>query len=210
MLSLQSLPVRTAAFGVGVAAHQLFFKKGEWDLWAPSVIGAFLAAQSALVAYLHLWSGSDAIPLREALRIVWLLGCCVTAGTALSILTYRAFFHRLNRFPGPYGARLSNWYVTLLAAKRLHLYEEVEGLHAKYGDFVRLGPQELSVNHPKAIAAINSAQSPCTKGPWYNATKPRVSLQMIRDKKEHAKARKVWDKAFGSKGKSAQFPNISY
>jgi hypothetical protein len=44
-----------------------------------------------------------------------LLHTCLASGVFLaslygSILVYRAFFHRLNHFPGPFAARLSNLY----------------------------------------------------------------------------------------------------
>jgi hypothetical protein len=55
------------------------------------------------------------------------------------VLVYRGLFHRLNRFPGPFFARFSNFYVTSLSAKKLHLYEEVQRLHEQHGDYVRLG-----------------------------------------------------------------------
>jgi hypothetical protein len=63
----------------------------------------------------------------------------LAAGTICSILTYRAAFHRLNVFPGPFKARLSNLYVTALGLKKRHLYKEVQELHRKYGDVVRIG-----------------------------------------------------------------------
>jgi hypothetical protein len=61
----------------------------------------------------------------------------------ISILTYRAFFHRLSRFPGPFRARLSNLYATKLANKDEHMYLEVQELHRRYGDIVRIGSSVL-------------------------------------------------------------------
>ncbi|KAJ9649339.1 hypothetical protein H2199_000114 [Coniosporium tulheliwenetii] len=81
----------------------------------------------------------------------------------------------------------------MLSAKKFHLYEEVQRLHQQYGDFVRLGPSELSVIHPGAVSAIHSPKSACSKGPWYNVLHPMVSLQTIRSKPEHVRRRKVWD-----------------
>lgn len=68
-----------------------------------------------------------------------------------------------------------------------------------------LGPTQLSITHPKAIDAIYSAKSPCTKGPFYNILNPRISLHMIRDHKEHSARRKTWDRALSSKCKSYSF-----
>jgi hypothetical protein len=58
---------------------------------------------------------------------------------------------------------------------------------------------ELSIADPRAVQAVNSARSPCTKGPWYNGMRPRVALQNSRDKQEHSQRRKVWDRGFGAK-----------
>ncbi|KAE8405503.1 cytochrome P450 [Aspergillus pseudonomiae] len=115
------------------------------------------------------------------------------------MLFYRAFWHRLGGYPGPFLARLSNFYVTSLSAKSLHLYEEVRELHRQYGDYVRLGPTELSIADPRAVKALYSGQAKVSKGPWYTVLEPRVSLHMSRDKKEHARRRKVWDQGFSSR-----------
>ncbi len=61
-----------------------------------------------------------------------------------------------------------------------------------------LGPGELSIISPNAAHAILGPGSRCLKSPWYdNGT---VSLQFIRDLKEHASRRRVWDRAFSAKG----------
>ncbi|KAL5337622.1 cytochrome P450 [Aspergillus crustosus] len=112
------------------------------------------------------------------------------------MLFYRAFWHRLSSFPGPFWARLTNLYVTALSAKRLRLYEEIQKLHQQYGDY---GPTELSIADPQAVKALYSSQAKVSKGPWYTVLEPRVSLQMEREKKAHAHRRKVWDQGFGSK-----------
>ncbi|KAH0847540.1 Tryprostatin B 6-hydroxylase [Fonsecaea pedrosoi] len=99
-------------------------------------------------------------------------------------------------------------HVSALGMSKLHLYEEVQALHRQYGDFVRLGPMELSIADPRAIQAVNSAQTPCTKGPWYNGMRPRVALQNSRDKQEHSHRRKVWDRGFGAKSLRDYEPRV--
>lgn len=174
-MDLHSLPVRTAAFAAGVALHQLAFKRGEWDVWATTLVSVFLMVQAFAVLVLQLVPISSLPPslsqihnhtannivkdrftyqtisdnrfytdnLGRSVTAIAGLGLSLVAGLTLSILTYRAFFHRLNRFPGPFAARLSNFYPTYLSAKKLHLYEEVEQLHRQYGDFVRLGRSQM-------------------------------------------------------------------
>jgi hypothetical protein len=65
--------------------------------------------------------------LGVAIRPNWafkVMGCHIL-GIYLNMLCYRAFWHRLSGFSGPFLARLSNFYVTALLAKNLHLYEGV-------------------------------------------------------------------------------------
>jgi cytochrome P450 len=66
--------------------------------------------------------------------------------------------------------------------------------------FTFIGPTELSITDPLAVKALYSSAAKVSKGPWYTVLEPKVSLQMVRDKKEHARRRKVWDQGFSSKG----------
>lgn len=223
MLALQSIATRSAAFSLGVLSHVALFNHGEWDVAAMRLCVFVLSSQALGTAGLLHYFPEDYDTTSVAAKAVagvisfWVLGIFT------SILVYRAFFHRLNIFPGPYPARLTNLYPTALSAKRLHLYEEVQELHKQYGDFVRLGqchsfrfekmlitsgPSELSVNDPRAVAAIHGPQSKCVKGPWYNVLHPAISLQMIRNKPDHIRRRKVWDRGFSAKGKPSYSPAL--
>ncbi|KAH8706024.1 cytochrome P450 monooxygenase [Talaromyces proteolyticus] len=194
----------------GATAHILFYRLGEWDLKSLSlvtnylifvVIGIYIESLNVLDPYFP-------APL-ERYWAIKSVGCHVV-GIYLSIILYRLFWHRLSRFPGPFFAKLSNFYVTALSAKKLHLYEEVENLHKKYGDYVRLGPSELSIADPQAVKYIYGGQAKVRKGPWYTVLEPRVSLHMSRDKQEHARRRKVWDQAFSSKSLRNYEPRVSH
>jgi hypothetical protein len=201
----------------GVATHLIIFRHGEWDVQAPKLV----------LSYWTLLIGAMVLDLAAKARYVdfaapWLVKgvWCHILGIYGSMILYRAFFHRLSQFPGPFFARLSNLYVTSLSARKLHLYEETEKLHKIYGDYVRLGlnylssihldltnltlplgPTELSITDPSAVKAIYSSQAKVSKGPWYTILEPRVSLQTDRDKQDHARRRKVWDQGFSSRGK---------
>jgi hypothetical protein len=115
------------------------------------------------------------------------------------MLIYRAFFHRLGSFPGPPLAKLSKfWHVAQLG--KLDNYKRLDRWHIQYGDFVRIGPSELSIVHPDAVEAIMGARSTCTKGPWYDGGNPLVSMHQCRDRALHDKRRRVWDRGFSIKG----------
>ncbi|GAB1315434.1 hypothetical protein MFIFM68171_05644 [Madurella fahalii] len=190
------------AIASGVAAHLFVFRYGEWDVASPSIFVFYAStfAASAVACYAHL-----GVPISVIAR----LGGCHALGLYGSMLLYRAFFHRLSKYPGPFLARLSNFYITARSMKKLHLFEEVQKLHAQYGDYVRLGPRELSIADPEAVKALYSSQSPVTKGPWYTLLEPRVPLFMARDKQEHARRRKVWDQGFSTKALQGYDPRIT-
>ncbi|KAL2836479.1 cytochrome P450 [Aspergillus pseudoustus] len=200
-------PLRIVAGVSGVCAHLLLFRVGEWDLYAPTIV---LAYGSALIMPIWLeYAGLlNQLTALSGTSIAQLLGFHIL-GVYASMLFYRAFWHRLSHFPGPFWARLSNIYVTTLSAKNFRLFEEVEKLHKQYGDYVRLGPTELSITDPLAIKSLYSSQAKVTKGPWYTVLEPRVSLQMVRDKKEHARRRKVWDQGFSSRALRDYEPRVS-
>ena len=136
---LNTISTCLAAFAAGVAAHVFALRHGEWDVWTVKLIVAFAMLHVAGIAALLKFPINDTVTLSDASRIVSTLGLSIVSGILTSILIYRGFFHRLNRFPGPLPARFSNFYVTYLSARDNHLYEEVQKLHQQYGDIVRLG-----------------------------------------------------------------------
>ncbi|KAH7152666.1 benzoate 4-monooxygenase cytochrome P450 [Dactylonectria macrodidyma] len=208
MVDLQSTQSAQAAFAVGVALHLFLFRFGEWDLATTKIITTAFLSYVALGTGLWQYFPAEYPSPLNGFAIASRLGGALILGLVSSMMLYRGFFHRLRRFPGPFMARFSNFYVTSLSAKNLHLYEEIQSLHKKYGDYVRIGPSEISINDPKAVSIIHSAQSKCGKGPWYNVLHPMVSLQMIRNKSEHIKRRKVWDRGFSAKALRDYEPRV--
>lgn len=199
---MASVPVTkeelAACFAAGVFLHITVFRHGEWDAHSFTLLEAGAALQVILSLFAH-EIFSEAVGASVQHGVLW-AGAAV-AGLLTSIVTYRAFlFHRLRRFPGPFPARLSQFYMTWLSFRRGQIYEDVRALHKKYGDFVRVGPSEISIADPAAFNAVHSATSQCERGPWYNILNPTISLQMVRDRKEHGRRRKAWDRAFSSKG----------
>ncbi|KAL2826293.1 cytochrome P450 [Aspergillus cavernicola] len=197
------------AGATGAATHLFVYRSGEWDLKSTRLVKGY-----TLLSIIALYIDRSNVMARVGISVSpnWAIAVivCHMLGIYISMLFYRAFWHRLSGFPGPVLARLSNFYVTALSAKRLHLYEEVEKLHQQYGDYVRLGPTELSISDPQAAKALYSGQAKVSKGPWYTVLEPRVSLLMSRDKKEHARRRKVWDQGFSSKALRDYEPRVSH
>lgn len=187
-----------ACFAAGVFLHLAIFRRGEWDAHSFTLLEGTAAVQILMSLFAHeLFSESVICSIQHTL--LW--ASSAMAGLYTSILIYRAFFHRLRHFPGPFPARLSQLYMTWLSYRKGQIYEDVRALHRKYGDYVRVGPSEISIADPAAFNAVHSTTSQCERGPWYNILNPTISLQMVRDRKEHARRRKAWDRAFSSKGK---------
>jgi len=139
LLDLHSLLSQAIAFGGGILLHIAAYRKGEWDLAIPKVLSVYAIIQCSLVAWTQLQNGPAHEPLLHGFKAVVWLGTLHAVGIVSSMVVYRLLFHRLRSFPGPFWARLTNGYHTVLTAKKLHLYEEVEVLHKQYGDFVRIG-----------------------------------------------------------------------
>ncbi|GAW03868.1 benzoate 4-monooxygenase cytochrome p450 [Lentinula edodes] len=68
--------------------------------------------------------------------------------------------HPLNRFPGPQLARHTTWYRAYYELiKKGGWLRQLEVLHAIYGPIVRVGPNELHFNDPRAYGEIHAPGS---------------------------------------------------
>lgn len=79
------------------------------------------------------------------------VGICILY--LLVYIIYQRFFHPLAKYPGPFLASVTDlWQVHQFLTLRqpYHLTE----LHAKYGAFVRYGPDKLSITAEDAIPII--------------------------------------------------------
>ena len=80
----------------------------------------------------------------QAILRATLISCTFNVGLVGSMLLYRAFFHRLRRFPGPFVAKLSRFYAMRHAATACQNNIVTQQLHEQYGDFVRVGRTDPS------------------------------------------------------------------
>ncbi|KAI1120459.1 cytochrome P450 [Nemania abortiva] len=92
-------------------------------------------------------------------------------------LAYNAFLHPLNKFPGPFPARLSDAYNGYHAFKR-RLYLTTWQNHLKYGSVVRQGRNKLVFSSVTALQDIY--KSDCTTKPKaYIALGPRLKAPTV-------------------------------
>lgn len=58
---------------------------------------------------------------------------------------YNVFFHPLAKFPGPRASGITEWWKTYIeVVKQESMVHLLVKLHEKYGDIVRVGPNEVS------------------------------------------------------------------
>lgn len=82
-------------------------------------------------------------PIFKAIGHTAAIATAYSVGLFSSILIYRAFFHRLHRFPGPFLAKISRFQASVNAIP-LKSFHDTQALHKKYGDFVRVGMEKSS------------------------------------------------------------------
>ncbi|KAH8829006.1 cytochrome P450 [Flagelloscypha sp. PMI_526] len=170
-----------------------------------SVLGAVWVLYSFAVVALLEWS------LWETIAHILLTPLCFNVGLWLSIALYRLFFHRIRAFPGPWLAKLTRLYAFRLNNETLQMHLKIKELHEEYGDFVRVGPRELSINRASAIPALYGSSSKCTKSPWYSKSRSNpgeTSLLNSRDPVEHKRRRRAWDRALGPQALSTYEPHV--
>ncbi|THC90909.1 hypothetical protein EYZ11_009626 [Aspergillus tanneri] len=183
-----------APFLAGILSHTAYFVHGEHHLYAVRYLSVFILVFSALTLWIYSHGQSLKLSLNQATGI----GLEYFLGLYSSLVLYRIFFHRLNRFPGPFAARISGLWLSWRFRRRDGCFQ-LQKLHDRYGPIVRIGPAHLSISHPSAVEIVHGHASPCSKGPFYDSTKPMESLQAYRDKSLHSERRRVWSAAFSDR-----------
>lgn len=143
--------------------------------------------------------------LFETITRVALVFTSFHTGLFTSLVLYRLFFHRLHKFPGPVGAKVSRFYSVSKTVKNVTYYRELAEMHEQYGDFIRTGPRELAVVRRSAVPLLYGPNSKCLKSTWYmqvSSDHRKCSIHMTRDFNDHRIRKKAWDKGFSVKGTS--------
>lgn len=121
---------------VGVAFHQGYTRHQEVDFSAwRIIITCHLLTFTLWYYYTHFLGQTSHI----AVQNVSTAGTAFVAATVCSMLLYRGLLHRLRHIPGPILARLSSFYILTRIFTGLQTQVDLERLHSKYGDFVRIG-----------------------------------------------------------------------
>ncbi|KAF8253259.1 hypothetical protein K440DRAFT_643236 [Wilcoxina mikolae CBS 423.85] len=115
----------------------------ELDFYLFHLIGLYIAALVGIA-----WSLSQTTSVLLAILDTAVIAVSFNTALATSILTHRVFLHRLGKFPGPLVARISKFWMVKKVWGNSQGYIVIDKTHQKYGDFIRIGPRELSINPP--------------------------------------------------------------
>ncbi|KAI0450353.1 cytochrome P450 [Xylaria acuta] len=187
------------ALAAGVLSHVTYFCTGEHHLYGIRYAFAAVAVlMMSILSHSHLLQISVPTSIFESLS----LGVCYLGGLYASLVVYRIFFTPIRHFSGPLYCRISSlWFATYLG--KHDAFRQLRKLHQTHGAFLRIGSNDLSISHPKAVQAIYGLGSKCRKADFYDLTYPMISLQSTRDSSIHGQRRRVWSAAFGDKNLGA-------
>ncbi|KAF8851249.1 cytochrome P450 [Acephala macrosclerotiorum] len=111
---------------------------------------------------------------------------------------YRLTLHPLAKYPGPFFAKITDWYSVYQAySGDRHLSFAYN--HEKYGPVFRYGPNSLSFNTNTALKSIYGGKPNVEKSQFYSVFPPKKELFSIHsaiDKVAHGRKRRVLSHAF--------------
>ncbi|KAH8920419.1 cytochrome P450 [Atractiella rhizophila] len=146
-----------------------------------------------------------AFPNLPQLASFWLSYALYLCFVFTAVFLYRLSpLHPLAPFPGPKLAKLNMWWYLPQAVKGTERWDMKE-LHEKYGDFVRIGPNHLSIRSVDALKEVYSYKANVKRSNWYDALDdpkhPGVkSLMGMREKGPHSERRRMWEPLLGIEG----------
>ena len=188
----------------GIASHLCYFIRGEHHRPIGTIATFFVVIPVTITA---LQVQFFDIPLGLACWFTFLIASAYAIGLFSSIAIYRVFFHPLRQFVGPVAMRITKL-AHIYRSYKLDNHLQLEELRNQYGEFVRTGPNELTIFRSDAHTALYGPQSKCTKAAFYDLMYPIVSLQTTRDKADHTRRRRIWDRAFSVKAINGYHPRL--
>lgn len=126
-----------------------------------------------------------------ALAVGFVMNHWLSLAVAFIILraAYRRYATPLRHLPGPFLASFSRlWKFRSTYSMRTHL-DHIE-IHQKYGPFVRIAPDEVSVASPEAARLVLSAGKRFYKTDFYSVFPPAENPDIFTEVREHVHAQK--------------------
>ncbi|KAI0755286.1 high nitrogen upregulated cytochrome P450 monooxygenase 2 [Daedaleopsis nitida] len=173
------------AVSLGLVAHQVFRKYETYNisfhlflLLAPPALATALAAP----------------PQWSFVHAGLVIFGTYLAALVSSIVVYRLSpLHPLARYPGPIGCRISKLYLGAISIPGFQ-HKYIKSLHDKYGDVVRIGPNELSICNSSLINPLLGPNG-VPKGPLFVGrvlSDTKLPMVGIQDLDIHLARRKNW------------------
>ena len=151
-----------SAAAAGVLSHVLYFNKGEHHMWGIRYLITFATVFLGSIIALVQLSGW---PVLAAISTTAIISSTYLAGLLTSLLVYRIWLSPLNKFPGPFGAKISGLWMTV-HGRNSDLYLKNTELHKKYGKYVRIGPNILSITDADIHEPAFDIKKPWPKAEW--------------------------------------------
>lgn len=195
---MNSIPLEAIAGFIGLLAHKLYFIHGRHhSKEGPQIIKFHLAAITLLSASLIYGAG-----VNGGLWQTWRASSCYMLVLTSSIVIYRLFYHRARHFPGPFAAKITQFYNGPWLSRNLKLHVEQIRLADMYGDFVRIAPNQLLIRDVEALTKIFDPRSGCSKGFHYESFPvgdhfPLVSIDLMDENRRPR--RQLWEQAVSPK-----------
>ena len=119
----------------GIGTHLGFFIREEHHLHAPTIFRVYLSLATLLFILQARYSSGT---VQEAGKITLYVMGVYNLTLFTSITIYRAFCHRLHKFPGPFMAKVTKLWNVIMAMDSTN-FRLMDSLYHQYGDFVRTG-----------------------------------------------------------------------
>ncbi|TFK45941.1 cytochrome P450 [Heliocybe sulcata] len=174
----------------GVSSHAVI-KRSE-----PSALTVLLAVVCYLVVSIVALCHTKGFGMLDASKYTVCVLAAYLASLVATVIVYRLSpWHPLAQYSGPRPAKITKWWMAFWIARgNRHL--KLRELHEIYGPWVRIGPNELSVNAPEAVKPIYGQ---IFRAPFYQgAPQDANALVTTLNREEYSQRLIAWHKAFNS------------
>ncbi|CEN59792.1 hypothetical protein ASPCAL02236 [Aspergillus calidoustus] len=199
-MSLPTTDILHLAAGVlGVATYMLYYHKGEHHLYPWRHVQAVLTLGILTTLTIKHLDPSRYPSTTTAAQTATALTLTFLSTLFASVLVYRQFLNPLNRFPGYPLAKITGFDHVIRVARNKDMFLKLHDSHKKWGKFVRIGPNDISVSDADVVRVALGPQTKCVKAQWYTLELPAASMHTTRSRAEHDRRRRVWSPAFSDK-----------
>ncbi|KAK0492671.1 cytochrome P450 monooxygenase [Armillaria luteobubalina] len=142
-------------------------------------------------------------------NIQTVVGIGLTLVILVHLVPYLIDSHGLRSYPGPLLAKFSDAWLGCVAYKG-HRSEVIHDLHTKYGSFVRIAPNHISVARADALSLVYGHGNGALKSSFYDAfVSITQGLFNIRDRVNHSRKRKIVSHIFSQKSVLEFEPHVN-